>query len=141
MGSDADLLTIYIDGWQLYNKYAFARPDLYYRLFWGQYHSMFSDALDTYYELFPLNGSVEYPAYFYTLLYTENVDERDFLMLRRAATRGIISDEDAKYFSRTNTLIVKGMLEIYMDKDTEERKKGEAECNSLLIKNLEKVLK
>lgn len=139
MDSDYNLMESYIKGWQLYNKYAFERPDLYYRLFWGKENMMFSDAVEEYFELFPMKGSLRYPAYYYTLLFTDNVIERDFLILRRAANYNMLSDEDADYFSKTNTLIVKGMLEIYMAQDLEKRKQGEQECNRLLLKNLEKV--
>ncbi len=139
MDSDSNLMDSYIKGWQLFNKYAFERPDLYYRLFWGQYNTMFSDALEEYFELFPVTGSELYPAYFYTLLFTDDFRERDFLILRRAVNYNMLSDEDAVYFSKSNTLIVKGMLEMYMGRDLEERRQGEQECNQLLLKNLEKV--
>lgn len=139
MDSNSDLLDSYIKGWQLFNKYAFERPDLYYRLFWGQYNTMFSDALEEYFELFPVTGSEQYPAYFYTLLFTEDIRERDFLMLRRAVNYNLLSYEDAVYFSKSNTLIVKGMLELYMDCELKDRRQGEQECNQLLLKNLEKV--
>ena len=139
MDSDDNLMVTYVKGWKLFNKYAFERPDLYYRLLWGQYNSMFSNALAEYFELFSVNGSEQYPAYFYTLLFTEDMMERDFLMLRRAVNYDLLSDEDAAYFSKSNTLIVKGMLEIYMEKELEERRQGEQECNQLLLKNLEKV--
>lgn len=139
MDSNNNLMESYIQGWRLFNKYAFGRPDLYYRLFWGQYNTMFSDALEEYFELFPVTGSERYPAYFYTLLFTDNVQERDFLMLRRAVNYNMLSDEDAVYFSKTNTLIVKGMLEMCMGSELEDRRQGEQECNQLLLKNLEKV--
>ena len=139
MDSNNNLMDSYIKGWKLFNKYAFERPDLYYRLLWGQYNAMFSDALVEYFELFPVSGSERYPAYFYTLLFTEDIIERDFLMLRRAVNYNLLSYEDAVYFSKSNTLIVKGMLEMYMGRDLESRRQGEQECNELLLKNLEKV--
>lgn len=139
MDSDSNLMELYIKGWHLFNKYAFERPDLYYRLLWGSYNTMFSDALEEYFELFPVTGSERYPAYFYILMFTENIRERDFLMLKRAVNHNLLSYEDAVYFSKSNTLIVKGMLELYMGCDLESRKQGEAECNQLLRKNLEKV--
>lgn len=139
MDNDDNLMDAYIQGWMLYNKYAFDRPDLFYRLFWGEYNTLFADALMEYYELFPVTGSERYPAYYYTLLFSDNVIERDFLILRRAANYNLLSDEDAEYFSKTNTLIVKGMLEMYMGRDLRERRQGEQECNQLLLKNLEKV--
>ncbi len=139
MDSGGDLMESYVEGWKLFNRYAFERPDLYYRLFWGQYNAVFSDALEEYFDLFPVSGSERYPAYFYTLLFTDNIRERDFLMLRRAANYNLLSDEDADYYSRSNTLIVKGMLEMYMDCDLEERRQGEQTCNWMIMKNLERV--
>lgn len=139
MDSSNNLMESYIKGWELFNNYAFERPDLYYRLLWGQYNTMFSNALEEYLELFPVKGSQRYPAYFYTLLFTEDIIERDFLILRRAVNYSLLSDDDAVYFSKSNTLIVKGMLEMYMGCDLEIRRQGEQECNQLLLKNLEKV--
>lgn len=139
MDSNNHLMDAYIKGWQLFNKYAFERPDLYYRLFWGQYNAMFSNALEEYFELFVIAGSEQYPAYFYTLLFTEDITERDFLMLRRAVNHNLLSYDDAVYFSKSNPLLVKGMLEMYMGRDLESRRQGEQECNELLLKNLEKV--
>lgn len=139
MDSDDNLLDVYIKGWQLFNKYAFERPDLYYRLFWGQYNSMFSNALEEYFELFVIAGSEQYPAYFYTLLFTEDITERDFFMLKRAVNHNLLSYDDAVYFSKSNTLLVKGMLEMYMGQDLESRRQGEQECNGLISKNMEKV--
>ena len=139
MDSESDRMEFYIKGWELFNRYAFERPDLYYRLLWGSYNKRFSDALEEYFELFPITGSERHPAYFYILLFTENIQERDLLMLKRAVDHNLLSYDDAVYFSISNTLIVKGMLETYMDRDLESRKRGEQECNRLLLKNLEKV--
>lgn len=139
MDAEENRMEFYIKGWELFNRYAFERPDLYYRLLWGSYNNRFSDALEEYFELFPVVGSERHPAYFYILLFTENIQERDLLMLKRAVNHNMLSYDDAVYFSITNTLIVKGMLEMYMECDAGERRRGEQECNKLLLKNLEKV--
>ncbi len=139
MDSESDLMAAYVKGWELFNKYAFERPDLYYRLLWGADNTNFSDAVEEYYELFPVVGSERYPAYFYTLLFTEDIYERDFLILRRAVNHHRLSDNDAVYFSRSNTLMVKGMLELYMKKDLELRRQGEKECNQLILTNMQRV--
>lgn len=141
MDQEPNLLKQYVDGWKLFNRYAFERPDLYYRLMWGQYNSDFSDALSEYIELFPFSASSSSPDYFYTMIFNSDIMERDFLLLRRAVNQGLLTDVDADYFSKSNTLIVKGMLEMYMDKDLVTRKRGEQECNGLLLKNLERIYK
>lgn len=139
MDQEPNLLKQYVDGWRLFNRYAFERPDLYYRLMWGQYNSDFSDALSDYIELFPFSASSNSPDYYYTMIFNSDIMERDFLLLRRAVNQGLLTDIDARYYSKTNPLIVKGMLEMYMNRDLAERKRGEQECNGLLLKNLERI--
>lgn len=134
-------LEMYIQGWELFNHYAFERPDIYYRLFWGSDNRVFSDALQDYFELFPFDGSEKYMAYFYTLMFNDDMEARDLLMLRRAENEQLITGEDAVYFSKTNPLISKGMLLDSMNKSLEERREIEKICNGLIRKNMEKVLK
>lgn len=71
---------------------------------------------------------------------TNDFRARDLLMLKRAVNYGLLSFDDAVYYSKSNTLIVKGMLENCKGLDLAARKRGELECNQLLLKNLEKVL-
>ncbi|MGL6201919.1 MAG: TetR/AcrR family transcriptional regulator [Lachnospiraceae bacterium] len=139
LDSDQDLRKIYIDGWRLFNKYTFARPDIYYRLFWGQYNMNYTDAVQEYYELFPFSGSKKYPAYYYLTQYNNDIYQRDFLVLRRIANQGLMSEDDAEFLSRSNPLIVKGMLLESMDQKPEERKKLEKECNLLIEKNFARI--
>ncbi|SFB12378.1 regulatory protein, tetR family [Acetitomaculum ruminis DSM 5522] len=139
MESEKDLLKQYLKGWKIFIKYAFERPDLYYRLMWGQFNASFSDALSEYIELFPLKVSFSIPDYFYTMLFNSDIIERDYIMLKRAVNKGFLSEEDARYFSISNPLIVKGMLEMYMDKENSQRKQASLECSFLIEKNMEKI--
>jgi predicted HicB family RNase H-like nuclease len=136
---EKNLIKTYLEGWKLFNRYAFEWPDIYYRLFWGQYNNEFADAMQEYFELFPFSGSEKYPAYYYTMLFSDNIQERDFLMLHRAVGRKLLTEEDAAYYSRTTPLIVKGMLGECMALGSEARKRAEGECNFLLEKNLERI--
>ena len=129
----------YLEGWELFNRYAFERPDIFYRLFWGNENENFAEAIVDHFELFPLEGSKEYLSYYYSLMFNDNIQERDFLVLRRAANYQLMTEEDARYFSITNPLIVKGLLQEAMKQSPEERKASEELCNALLKKNMEKV--
>ena len=135
LDSDRDLLEIYIEGWELFNQYAFARPDIYYRLFWGTDNGVFGAAFQDYFELFPFKGSEKYTAYYYTLLFNENMQERDFIVLRRLENARRISSEDALFCSYTNPLIVKGLIMTAMDLDPKGRKEQEQLCNRLIRQN------
>jgi hypothetical protein len=139
MDSDEDLLKMYIDGWKIFNRYAFERPDIYYRLFWGQYNKEFTIAIQEYFELFPFSGSEKYPAYFYSIMFDDSIQERDFLMLHRASSSKLLSEENARLLSRINPLIVKGMLAEVMEQTPDVRKQAEQECNYLIEKTLEKA--
>lgn len=141
MDSHKTFVEIYVESWEILNKYAFERPDIYYRLFWGNNNQFYGDAIQDYLELFPFEVPEKNIAYFYTLIFNENMQERDMQMLRRAANYHQMTLEDADYFSQTNTLIVRGLLEDAMKMKKEQRKETEQLCNRLIQKNMEKVLK
>ena len=140
MDTDKDLLTIYVEGWELFNRYAFQRPDIYYRLFWGTGNSIFENAFQDYFELFPIIGSEKYTAYYYTLLFEDDMQNRDFIMLRRIANMNLISDDDAHYYSWTNPLLVKGLLDCAMKENADRRKELENTCNQLIRRNMRQVI-
>lgn len=141
LDSDRDFSEIYLAVWELFDHYAFARPDIYYRLFWSKENSIFGSAFQDYFEMFPFKGSEKYTAHYYVILFNENLQERDYMMLRRLENMGHISSEDALFCSYTNPLIAGGLLRECMDKPPEERQKSEELCNSLIRQNLEHILK
>ncbi|MDR1046077.1 MAG: TetR/AcrR family transcriptional regulator [Candidatus Adiutrix sp.] len=138
MDSDYGFPEVYIEGWKLFNSYAFVDPDIYYGLFWGEYQGSYCNAMEEYYELFPVAGSKKYPARFLTLFSSGDIYERDLQVLRLACDKNLMSEADAVYLSRSNPLIVKGIiLEALNNK---ERKQAEKEANQLLRQNLELIL-
>ena len=139
MDSDLPFLEIYVQGWELFNRYAFERPDLYYRLFWGEENSNLGDAVQEYYQLFPFEGSLKSAAYFYTLMFDENMVDRDYLMMHRACNMGLVTDEEAHYFSYTNVLIARGMIYDAMSVTDAERGRLRDTCSSLIRMNVNRV--
>lgn len=135
LDSDKDFLDIYIEGWELFDHYAFERPDIYYRLFWGTDNGVFGAAFQDYFELFPFRGSEKYTAQYYILLFNENMQERDLMVLRQLEHMGGISGEDALFCSHTNPLIARGLIERAMDLDEQARKEQELLCNRLIRQN------
>jgi len=140
LDSGKPFMDIYIEGWELFNHYAFRRPDIFYRLFWGNENQNFGEAFQDHFELFPLEGSKEYLAYYYSLMFNDNIQERDFIVLRRAANYQLMTEADAYYYSVTNPLIVKGMLLEAMKLSPEQREETGKLCCSLLRRNMEKIL-
>ena len=139
MDSDRSLLEMYADGWDLFNRYAFDRPDLYYNLFWGEENHNLGDAVQEYYDLFPFEASENSAAYFYSLMFDENMVSRDYLMLHRMVSRGVMTDEDARYFSQTNVLIARGLIHDAVNADAAKREELRALCTSLIRTNIERA--
>lgn len=137
---EGDLLSSYVKGWRLFNHHAFARPDVYYRLFWGEYNHRFIEAVQEYYDLFPFSGTKKCPSYFYSLLFNADIYKRDFLALQQFTDGNQISEEDAKYLSRVSPLIVKGILSESMSMTQKERTRAEEECNILLEQSVERII-
>jgi len=73
-------------------------------------------------------------------MFNDNIQERDFIVLRRAANYQLMTEADAYYYSVTNPLIVKGMLLEAMKLSPEQREETGKLCCSLLRRNMEKIL-
>ncbi len=139
LDSDKEFLEIYIQGWELFDHYAFARPDIYYRLFWGEDNSIFGPAFQDYFELFPFKGSEKYTAHYYTLLFNENLQERDYMMLRRLENMGYLNSDNALFLSYTNPLIARGLIQDARTADDEKRNQLRQLCDRLIRSNTEKL--
>lgn len=140
MDSDMPYLEMYVEGWELFNRYAFERPDLYYRLFWGEENRNLGDAVQGYYELFPFEASLKSAACFYTLMFNDNMIDRDYLLLHRAVNMGLMTESDADYFSHTNVLIVRGMIYDALSSDAVKRAEMRDKCSYLIRRNTSRVM-
>ena len=134
-----NFLTIYLKGWTLFNHHAFERPDIYYGLFWGDYNGKFANAIVEYYELFPFPESRKAPSFIRRLFYNSNIYQRDYQILKEASNAGLISESDARFLSRTNPLIVKGILGESIGQNKEQRNQLEKECTNLIVENLARI--
>jgi hypothetical protein len=65
--------------------------------------------------------------------------ERDRMTLRKLVNDHIITDDEADFFSYTNTLIVEGLLHSAMKEKEEKRSSLEKLCNSLIRKNMARI--
>lgn len=127
-----------IEAWKIFNKHAFANPPIFLNLFWGKYNNKLEIALQEYFSLYPLENPSKTSALFCYPLYLSNIEERDYIWMRRAANEGLIQYSDAGYISRINCLIVRSMLtehyHSYRDQVlTEKRAK---ECSELIEKTI-----
>lgn len=140
MDEEKDFERVYVKGWELFVNYAFLRPDIYYRLFWGKENSVFDTAFQDYFELFPFSGSEKYTAQYYTLLFNENIQERDYMMLRPLIHLKKLKDSQALFLSYTNPLIAKGLILEAISAGEREREHLKKMCSELIGQNTGQML-
>jgi AcrR family transcriptional regulator len=137
---DEPFLKSYVDGWELFNRYAFKRPDIYYRLFWGRYNPDFSRAVEEYLDLFPIEGSTKHVELYKTLIKNPSMFDRDYIYLQQGVDSGVITDEDARYLSYISPIIVHALVDDAIEMDEKSRARAEQLCNSLIRENLDRRL-
>ena len=127
-----------IESWKCFNKYAFANPPVFLNLFWGKYNTKLEVALQEYFELYPLEAAMKAVAMLCCPLFVGNIEEREYMWMRRAAAKGLMEYDDAAYISKVNCLVVRSMLmEHYSDyKDEKIAARAAAECSELIEKTI-----
>lgn len=130
-------------GWENFNSHAFENPPIYENLFWGKYNDQLEFALFDYYKIFPEALNRLQDAFLICSLLSGNIEERDYIWMRRGASEGLLDYEDAKFLSRTNCLIVHGMLMEHREDYAQPgvAKKAARECTDLIKRNIRKYLK
>lgn len=141
MESERSFLDLYLSGWELFAAYAFERPDLYYRLFWGGEGMTLGSVAQEYYDLFPYEAPERMAGYFDAIKYNGNLEMRDHLMMQQGIEQGIVSEEDAWYCSQSNALIIRGMIQDAMGQDDAERHRLQKRSYELICKNTKSVLR
>lgn len=136
MESGKPFINLYVEGWRLFSRYAFERPDLYYRLFWGEDNPRLSTAAQEYYDLYPFDAPENAEAYYNSLMFEDNMADRDYFLLDRAVGSGLVSERDARYFSESNALIIRGMLREAMGQDASRRHELEQRSCELIEMNM-----
>lgn len=138
-----DCITLNKMAWRAFIRHAFKNPRIFENLFWGKGKAVFEDAVIEYFELYPEELSGKTSAYYYATYFNSNLEERDFIWLRRGVNEGYLELEDAMYISRVNSMIVHGMLLEHMDDYTIPgvAEKAIKECIYLVEKNINTFLK
>lgn len=131
--AEADILA-----WKCFNKYVFQNPPIFLNLFWGKYNRELDYALQEYFELYPLEAASRAVAMLCCPLFVGDLEERDYMWMRRAAAKGLINYDDAGYISKVNCIIVKQLL---MDHFNDYRtpgvpEKAAKECSDLIEKTI-----
>lgn len=133
-----DPLEAYLRGWEIFNHYAFERPDIYFRLFWGQYNAVFTDAIVEYFELFP--AAVSQKDLAMTLFQNSDIHIRDYQTLHRVINHSPLTEEDVEYISQVVPIIAEGLLYECLDSSQAARWVAEKKCNELIRKSINYAL-
>lgn len=111
---NANSLDILVVTWREFAKCAFQHLDIYLQLFWGRYKSQLGDAIHAYYQLFPDEWN-RLGAFFASVFFNSEIKERNFIIVRRAASEGYFPVDDAKMISDMQCYIMHGALMDYQE--------------------------
>lgn len=140
LSGNKNVVDSYLLGWEAFCKYAFRRPDIFYRLFWDLYTIDLEEAMTQYYSLFPLQPPKEYAIQYYLTFFTGDVVDRDYVLMRTMASQGLVSVEDARYVSIATTSIARNLLADCRNADEEKRQESSKRCYELVKYTLNMAL-
>lgn len=112
---DFNPLELNLQLWECFAYYAFENIPIFENLFFGNSIETFQETVLEYYQEFTEEIS-DLKDYLVILMRSNNIIERDFIMLKRAADAGMITLKSADYLSKVDVYIFRGMLSTYRDK-------------------------
>lgn len=95
--------------WLCFASKAFRNPEIFLMMFWGIDSDQLGDVIFEYYELFPeaLHGL---DGLFTTVFFNNDLHERDFIMVRRAAVAGAFDIKDTAMISDMECVMFYGCI-------------------------------
>ena len=99
----------YLTLWNCFAGYAFASIPIYEMLFFGKYKENLGDTIFEYYRMFP-EDVTEFDGLSDSVFFSNDLKQRDYMMLQRAARAGEITPEAARILSEMNCYLFHGML-------------------------------
>lgn len=120
LNNENDSLDMLIRTWQLFAEQSFYNVEIFDLLFWGKFKEQLSDAIVQYYQIFP-NAWQNLSGMFAVVFFSSNIEERNFLVVQRAASEGYFPFKGIKTFSDIQCYMFHGLLLEYRDKYRDER--------------------
>ena len=115
--SEVDLnpLELNLQLWECFAYYSFHEAPIFENLFFGQgRQGSISQASEIYYEEFPEELEAM-PSFMESMLTGSSLANRDFVLLSRAASIGMLTSENAEYLCDIDTYLYRGMLAMIRD--------------------------
>ena len=133
---ESDYLEMNLLMWESFAYYSFLNIPIFENLFFGKETSNIQEIVLEYYTEFP-EDLTKLSGYFKMIIQSNNLRERDFIMLKRAADEGQLTLESADLLSRMDVYIFRGMLMAYREtyREAGVAKKATKEFVDILRKN------
>lgn len=125
LSETADPMEVLTITWREFAAVAFENIDVYLELFWGRYKSQLGDAIFTYYQLFPQEWK-QLGGLFTSTFFNNEIKERNYIIVRRAAAMGYFCYDDAKLISDLQCYLIHGVLLDYREtyRDPQKAREG-----------------
>lgn len=106
--------------WLCFASKAFCNPEIFLMMFWGINSDQLSDVVFEYYELFP-EALHKLDGLFTTMFFSNDLHERDFIVVRRAAVSGAFNAKDARMISNIECAMFYGCISEFCSLPAEKR--------------------
>lgn len=118
---EADLIL-----WKAFIEEAFHNLPFYDAMFFGGYKDQLESTIYEYYQLFP-EELQDFDGFSVSILFSNDLNEREYIRLRRAANEGLLTMGDARMLSRLSVAAFHGLL---LEHRHDYKEKGVAEAAS-----------
>ena len=140
----SDITSIQMDLilWKVFIKESFANKPYYEMMFFSDQQEQLEDYVYEYYHLFP-DSVKDVDGFGASIIFSNNLREREFIRLRRAANAGLITMNDASLLSRLATAVFKGMFVDYpySPEDQGALELASEDCYKLILELFKKFVK
>ncbi len=133
MNSGDDYQKMHLKLWRMFSENAFNQIPAFEMLFWGKHKERLGDIIFEYYQLFK-DEMTDFDGLTASVLFSNDVYERETIMLRRAAAMGKIHYDDIEVLATVTTSLFYTTLSEYKEvyKDPEKASEGIEKFNNTL---------
>lgn len=119
--SDINSIQLDLILWKYFIQEAFSKKPFYERMFFGSERETLEECVYEYYQLFPKQQK-DFDGFEASILFNNDLTDREFVRLRRAANAGLITMDNAALLSRLSTAVFRGVFMLYPYSEMKENK-------------------
>lgn len=107
--------------WKFFIREAFDKKPYYELMFFSPERDMLEECIFEYYQLFP-EQERDFDGFSASIIFSNNLTEREFVRLRRASNAGLITMDNASLLSRLSTAVFRGLFMLYPYSEMKDNK-------------------